>query len=184
VVVEALRKACLPNVDYTLFGPITQPYVRELRAIADRVPGLNFHTYGSYNPESLPSLLAGVDAVIVPSLVWETFSIVAREAFACGVPVIASRLGALPEAIREGQNGLLFAPGDSSELAAVLQRLDRDRDRLDRLRSGIRPDDWISVLDRTRRLEGLLQKVHAEGVQGRHDDARLAELGALRALLG
>jgi glycosyltransferase involved in cell wall biosynthesis len=97
--------------------------------------------------------------------------------------VIASRLGALPEAIREGENGLLFAPGDSSELAAILSRLDRDRDRLERLRLGVRPSDWISVLDRTRRLEQVLEKVRAGDAASRHDHVIHTELGAMRTLV-
>ena len=71
--------------------------------------------------------MADVDAVVVPSLVWETYSIVAREAMSLGIPVIASRIGALPEAIRDGENGLLFTPGSAQELAAILQMLDHDR---------------------------------------------------------
>ena len=121
--------------------------------------------------------------MIIPSLVWETFSIVAREAMACGVPVIASRLGALPEAVREGENGLLFTAGASSELAELLQRLDTNRSELARLRDGIRSSDWITVTERTRRLEEVLERVRANGVEQAGMGIEQPELGALRALL-
>jgi glycosyltransferase involved in cell wall biosynthesis len=185
VVLDALRKARLPTVRYTLFGDITQPYTRELRSVAEEVDGLELRTYGRYEPESLPALLAEVDALIIPSLVWETFSIVAREAMCCGVPVIASRLGALSEAVREGENGLLFAPGSSSELAALLRLLDADRALLEKLGKGIVPTDWISTEDRTQRLEEMLEDVCAAGPNCDEHERNLKrqESQALRALL-
>lgn len=183
VVLDALRKARLPAARYTLLGMITQPYFRELRADADRVAGLEFKAYGPYDPVLLPMLLADVDVAIVPSIVWESFSIVAREAMACGVPVIASRLGALPEAIRDGDNGLLFAPGHSAELAALLQKLNADRIHIDRLRDGIRETDWISVDERNQRLASLLESVVAGGVRRPVAVTEHAELAAARDLL-
>jgi glycosyltransferase involved in cell wall biosynthesis len=183
MVVEALRKARLPSVHYILFGALTQPYARQLRESARESPGLELRMYGAYDPQSLPQLLADVDAVIIPSLVWETFSIVAREAMVCGIPVIASRLGALPEAIREGENGMLFAPHRSAELAAVLQALDTDRSILARLRAGIKATDWITIGERTRRLEAVLRRVCSKGPASGEREASQPDLAALRTLL-
>lgn len=159
VVVDALRRARLPHARLTLFGIATQPYLENVVNSAADIPGLTLRTYGAFEPRQLPALLAEVDTVIVPSLVWETYSIVSREAMACGIPVIASRLGALPEAIRDGDNGLLFDAGSATQLALILQDLDRDRARIDALVAGIRPDDWISVRDRTHRLEAIFEEL-------------------------
>ena len=183
VVVEALRRAGLPNVRLTLFGAATQPYLNDVAAAAAKIPGLTFLTYGAFEPEQLPALLADVDAVIVPSLVWETYSIVSREAMSCGIPVIASRIGALPEAIRDGQNGLLFEPGAATQLALILRDLDADRSELDALSAGIRPDDWISVRDRTRRLEAVFAALVARGPQATSDDSAFDELRGVREWL-
>jgi glycosyltransferase involved in cell wall biosynthesis len=183
IVVDALRKARLAAARYTLFGALTQPYARQLRESAQQSDGVQLRTYGVYDPHLLPTLLADIDAVIIPSLVWETFSIVAREAMACGVPVIASRLGALPEAVREGENGLLFTPGASGELAWILQRIEGDRSLLARLRSGIERSDWITVAERTRRLEGALQALCSEGVSSQRTRAVAPDVAALRTLL-
>jgi glycosyltransferase involved in cell wall biosynthesis len=128
-------------------------------------------------------LLDDVDAVIIPSLVWEAFSIVAREAMACGVPVIASRLGALPEAIRDGENGLLFTPNGASELGSMLQLLQEDPSRLGHLRVGIRRDDWISSREHAARLERLLERVRREGVRERASAWGFEQLSSARTLL-
>src|SRR5207253_3757239 len=105
IVVEALRLARLPEAEYTLFGAPTEPYLGHLRLAAERVPGLTFRAFGGFGQAELPMLLADIDAVVIPSNVWESYSIVAREALACRVPVLASRLAALPEAMRESETG-------------------------------------------------------------------------------
>jgi glycosyltransferase involved in cell wall biosynthesis len=182
VVVDALRLALLPPVRLTLFGGLVEPYFRELRASADEVPNLELLAYGGFTPTDLPFLLADIDAVIVPSLVWETYSICTREAFSLGIPVIASRIGSLPEAIRDGENGLLFEPGSAPELAAILHRVASDPRRLSQLRAGIRAGDWISNAERIRRLEGVLAGAVARGA--RPTEAHLlAELGTMREAL-
>lgn len=58
--------------------------------------------------------------LVVPSLCLEQLPTTILEAFACGLPVIASRLGALPNIVEEDVTGLLFNPGDPSDLAAKI----------------------------------------------------------------
>lgn len=55
-------------------------------------------------------------ALIIPSICYETFGMVAIEAFANNLPVIASRIGVLPDIVKDRVNGLLFNPGDSNDL--------------------------------------------------------------------
>lgn len=56
-------------------------------------------------------------ALVVPSICYETFGLVIVEAFASGTPVIASRIGVLPDLVREGQTGLCFEAGNSKDFA-------------------------------------------------------------------
>ena len=88
--------------------PHVRRYVAGLRRQAADVPGLRLEVHGTYEPHELPGLLADTDCVIVPSLVPETGGLVPREALALGVPVLVSRLGALPELVTEGENGFTF----------------------------------------------------------------------------
>lgn len=60
-------------------------------------------------------------ALVLPSVWYEAFPRVLVEAYACGLPVIASRLGALAELVEEGVTGLLFEPGNA---AALRTRID------------------------------------------------------------
>ena len=58
-----------------------------------------------------------------PSIWPENSPLVIREAFLAGVPVVASRIGGIPEIVTDGRNGLLFRAGDVTDLARVLTRL-------------------------------------------------------------
>ncbi len=71
----------------------------------------------------LAQLRAGAAVAVVPSRSAETFGLAAAEAMAAGLPVAASRLGALPELV--GEEGLA-PPGDAGALAAAIERLRAD----------------------------------------------------------
>jgi len=75
--------------------------------------------------------------VVVPSVVLESFGLVVREAFAAAAPVIASRIGALEEAVRDGTDGLLVQPGDEAALAAAMRRFVDDPRLLETLRANL-----------------------------------------------
>ena len=78
---------------------------------------------GELSREQVWGCLAKVDVLVVPSLWYEAFSLIAHEAFLAGIPVIASRLGALAEVVQDGVDGLLVPPSDVSAWTATLQRL-------------------------------------------------------------
>ena len=67
-----------------------------------------------------PDVYAACDIVVIASLHTEASPIVLREAFASGRPVIATKVGDIPEIIEHRQNGLLIEPGDSKALAAAI----------------------------------------------------------------
>jgi glycosyltransferase involved in cell wall biosynthesis len=59
--------------------------------------------------------------LVFPSIWYENFPVVLCEAYACGVPVVASRLGAAGEIVRDDVTGLHFAPGDPEDLASKVE---------------------------------------------------------------
>jgi D-inositol-3-phosphate glycosyltransferase len=72
---------------------------------------------GAVNHENLPAFYSAADALIIPSL-YESFSLVALEALACGTPIIATKVGAVERLIREGETGTLIRRADPHSLAA------------------------------------------------------------------
>lgn len=163
VVIDAIRQSRIEHLSYTIFGVGLPPHSNYLYEMATHAKGLQFKMAGGYAPSHLPVLLAEVDIVVVPSIVPETYSIVAREAFANGIPVIASRIGALPDAIRPDDNGWLFEPGDEAGLAALLVELSEDQTRVQRAAEGIVPEDWVTLGARTDQVESLLTEVIGRG---------------------
>jgi glycosyltransferase involved in cell wall biosynthesis len=66
------------------------------------------------------------DCLVCPSLWAEAAGLVNLEGAACGLPVVASRVGGIPEYVEDGRTGLLFEPGDHAALAGCLARLRDD----------------------------------------------------------
>jgi glycosyltransferase involved in cell wall biosynthesis len=80
----------------------------------------------------LPVIYAGLTVLAQPSL-REGLPLVVLEAAALGLPIVASAVGAIPEALAGGEAGVLVRPGDATALAAALGDLLRDPARADRL---------------------------------------------------
>lgn len=81
-------------------------------------PRLN--ALGAISSEQVRNEMAHSVALVLPSICYESFPRTLVEAFACALPVIASRLGPLTDLVEEGVTGLLFEPGDAADLAQKL----------------------------------------------------------------
>jgi glycosyltransferase involved in cell wall biosynthesis len=76
---------------------------------------------GARTAEALREDLQSAVALVMPSLWFEPFGLVIVEAFAAGTPVIASRIGAIPELVTDRKTGLLVNPGDPDSLAHAMK---------------------------------------------------------------
>lgn len=128
-------------------------YAQELQAHAGA--GVRFH--GEYLNTQLADILAHADVVVVPSIWYETFSMVVHEAFLARVPVIAPRLGALAEFVEDGVNGLLFEPRNAQDLRAKMQRMIDDPGLRQRLAQ--RPGPVKSIEQQAAELEAIYERV-------------------------
>jgi len=88
-------------------------------AMLDGRPNIRMH--GWQPPAVIYAHMRRTSYLVMPSLWYENFPRTLVEAFACGLPVIASRLGAMAELIRDGKTGLLFDPGDADDLTRKLK---------------------------------------------------------------
>jgi glycosyltransferase involved in cell wall biosynthesis len=91
----------------------------ESRALRKGVSGISFE--GRQARDYVLKAMKGARFLIFPSQWYEIFGVTIVEAFACGLPVIGSRLGSVQEVVESGRTGLLFRPGDAEELAEKVE---------------------------------------------------------------
>ncbi len=93
-----------PDIDLLVVGD--GDYGGELKRLAGDAPTIRF--LGRLPPEEISALYAGAAAVILPSVCYEVFPLVALEAFRAGAPIVARNLGPFPEIIERSGAGVLF----------------------------------------------------------------------------
>lgn len=86
----------------------------ELPALCSRT---NIHGLGFLPRDQIFGHMQRAAYLLMPSIWYENFPLTLVEAFACGLPVIASRMGAMAELVEDGKTGLLFEPGSADDLA-------------------------------------------------------------------
>jgi glycosyltransferase involved in cell wall biosynthesis len=110
------------------------PLAAELRRSAP--PTVTF--LGSIGPDRIKAEMAEAAALIVPSTWYEGFPMVIAEAYAVGLPVLASRIGSLAEIVADGETGRHFAPGDPADLVRVAREALADSESLQRYSAAAR----------------------------------------------
>lgn len=124
-------------------GPSHEQLKRHFRGTRTTFPGF-------LRGEELVDAYRAADVFLFPSTT-ETFGLVALEAMACGVPVIAANTGGVLDIIRDGENGLLFNPERPAEIGALVRRLQQQPALRERLaEQGLqraRSRSWQSTMD-------------------------------------
>lgn len=118
---------------------------------------------GRVRNEDVPALLASMDVAVCPYPDIAGFYYSPLKLFeymAAGVPVVASRIGQIPQIISQGQTGLLVPPGDPAALAEAIKRLKQDQGLSRRIAAAAREQaiaahSWERVVERILSLPGL-----------------------------
>jgi glycosyltransferase involved in cell wall biosynthesis len=101
------------------------PQMEELRRLAAGLPDARIEFLGPLAPDDLRREIARARFTVLPSEWYENGPLALLESLAAGVPVVGAAIGGIPEHLRPGRNGVLFAPGDEADLARALDEADR-----------------------------------------------------------
>jgi glycosyltransferase involved in cell wall biosynthesis len=107
--------------------------------------------------------IKGARFLVFPSEWYENLPLIIIEAFACGVPVIASALGAMQEVVEHGRTGLLFRPGDADDLARTISWAWDHPEYMDRIAENVRAEyeAKYSAVANYRQLMNIYEEVIA-----------------------
>jgi spore coat protein SA len=161
---QSLPMAVLVLVGGTEFGRNRTmretPFLQNLRQQIGRARGRVVLT-GFIPPAQMPAAYLLGDVFVGPSQIEEGLGLVFLEAAAAGLPVIASRMGGIPEVVRDGETGLLLErQDDAGELADKIIALLRHQEQRKKL--GRRGREWVLKEFSWERSAGSLEKVYDE----------------------
>lgn len=159
ILVEAVNQLPTEGVRLSVVGDLTRfpDYARQVQALA-RHPGIRF--IGPLPRAAVGAFMAGVDVGVLPTLWYEVSPLTIDEWFAAGAPVVASRVGALPEKVNDGVDGWLTPPGDANALAVTLRRFLDEPAWCQRLATGIGPVHTMTT--HATEVEALYRRVLAQ----------------------
>jgi len=137
VLINAFRTVPHPNVELKIYGsPHEQrEYFRALLELAQGDSRIQF--LDPFKIEDLPDIMSHVSAMVIPSVYYENYPLVMLIALAYKVPPIVSRIGGMPEVVRDGFNGILFEAGDSDSLGEIIARIAQEPAILEDFRRNI-----------------------------------------------
>lgn len=160
VLVQALQELPPGQVECVALGEADARYAAYLKQL-DRRSAL--HLVGAFAPQDLPRYLALVDVVVVPSVTDDCGPMVVGEALAARCPVLGSRLGGIPDFVADGENGMLFTPGDHLDLARCLAAFAYDPGLLGAMQSAIGPPpgfaDYLAALEQAHMSDAAVAAV-------------------------
>jgi glycosyltransferase involved in cell wall biosynthesis len=156
------------GVDLYIVGRDYDGEEKRLKAMIDPFFAERIHFVGFKPAEEIGQWISGALFTVVPSRWYDNAPISVYESLLYKTPVLAARIGGIPEQVQEGVTGLLFEPDSGEDLAAKMAQMMADREKLRAM--GEAGADYIRdnllIMDQMRRLKSLFQEVICD-YQGR-----------------
>lgn len=159
--IDAFRQIHDNNLKFIIYGGGGSFYQKLLREKAD--PRVEFK--GKYNYSNLSNILANMDCIVIPPICFDTSPQTIFEAFSAKKPVVASRIGGIPDFITHEKNGLLFEPQNIEDLEAQMRRILSENGLIQKLKNGIEKPKTIS--EHAKELMDIYNEI--ENVNGMHE---------------
>ena len=158
---EDLLAALAPLLGRTLELDLVTP------AKVDAPPGVHVHRIGAGDSEELVRLYRRADVFCLPTL-GDAVPWAVIEALACGVPVVATDVGGIPNLVDNGRLGVLVKPRDRTALRGAVESLLQDPARRKELAAGgrARAEECYDARTQTRRLLELMHEIAAASPAG------------------
>lgn len=158
VLIEAWKR--LPSVPLTIVGDGPE----RMRLESSAPPHVRF--LGYRDSDDVRRFMTQAQVLVMPSVWYEGFPLTLVEAFAAGVPVVGSRLGAMAELIVDGETGFHFTSGDPRDLADAVLRALSDPARLEAMSARVR-ETHGRLYSPERNLE-LLERIYLDALHEAH----------------
>jgi GT2 family glycosyltransferase/glycosyltransferase involved in cell wall biosynthesis len=125
ILLEAVARLPTGSVTVDVFGGSSTYHGDDSyrRRVEPLLIGVGARVHGPFAHEQVGDKLSSIDVLVAPSIWPENAPLVIQEAFLARIPVVASRIGGIPEMVIHDVNGLLFNPGDAEDLSRSLRRL-------------------------------------------------------------
>ena len=152
--IRALSDPCASEVH--VYGGVAQGDAERLNgffAASDPAVRAAIHFHGAFTQDDLEGILSSADAAVLTPRWEDNGPQTVFEALASGLPVLATRVGGIPDMVEDGRNGLLVDEGHARGLAVAIERLLDEPGLLARLRSGIEAP--TRVREHARALRGF-----------------------------
>jgi glycosyltransferase involved in cell wall biosynthesis len=148
-----------PDVNLTIVG--AGPQKKELEYLINKLNiSANVVFTGRITNEKLQKLRVQSDIILVPSTYDEPFGLVGVEAMSVGRPVIASRVGGIPEWLDDGKTGFLVDPGNSEQIAEKVIKLFSDKKLLEEMgKNAHKKAEQFSIDKHTKKIEKIYLEV-------------------------
>lgn len=127
----------MPNIKIRVIGDAPKPQYKEELMMLTRRLGLSHAVEFLGTRYDIPELLSQMSVLVVPSVGEEAFGRVVIEAGACGVPVVATRIGGLVDIIEDEKDGLLVPTDNPKILADAVTRILKDTELAGKLASSL-----------------------------------------------
>jgi glycosyltransferase involved in cell wall biosynthesis len=125
-----------------------------LRKLAEGDERITFH--GFLSGDELMNMYRMANVTVVPSIWYEVFGMIILESFINSTPVVASRIGGIPELVKDGYNGFLFEPGSVNGLKSILGKISDDPSILKELeKNAYESSRGYSIENHVKKLEEI-----------------------------
>jgi glycosyltransferase involved in cell wall biosynthesis len=139
VLIQAFRRIKNPKCRLKIYGNFHDQeadYAMEVMCLAHKDSRISFQ--GPYfTSEEKDRALRQIDVLCFPSIWNETYGMVVDEAFSAGIPIIASRVGAIPERVQDNTNGFTVAPHDIEGFYEAMNQIVKNPSLINQLRKNI-----------------------------------------------